>query len=109
MPALLLAVACFSARSGLRWRGAMMALGAGAALLCAWQVLADERLALRTLCWAAHSGVYDRSTREQALARGRAKLASPLGRLAEALGARARVSCDAASAVLGLGEAPAGK
>jgi hypothetical protein len=105
-PALLLALVCWRWRASLRWRGALIGSCAGIALLCAWQALADERLALRTLCWAAHSGVYDRTTREQALARGRAHLASPLGRLAEALGARARPSCDAASAELGLDRSP---
>jgi hypothetical protein len=76
----------------------VVALGA---IVC-WQIVADRRHAMHTLCWAASSGVYDRSTRERALVRGRALLDTMLGRAIRRLDDRARLTCDDAGRTLGM-------
>jgi hypothetical protein len=96
---LTLAVLAWRWRVGLR--GAAIGMAVGVAVLVGQQGLRDRRAALRTLCWAAQSGVYDRATRERALRRAEDLLGSPLGRLAEALGAHARPSCTDAARALG--------
>ena len=55
----------------------------------------------RSLCWAAKSNSYDRPTRERALSRARARLASPVAWLPSLI-LPVRTSCDAAAHELGL-------
>jgi hypothetical protein len=102
LPAIALGVLLWKRRGELPLRAPIVVLVLAVTGLWLWQALVDTRVGVRTLCWAAKSGVYDRQTRERALVRGRVLLDRPLGRIVEAAGAGARARCDEAGQILGM-------